>query len=98
MINTGGAQKKTTDDCRVYTVSEARRNFADLFDEAVSSGRVIVARRRKTIAWVDAEWLEEMESRLAKLEADEAEQARRQMEKSGGKDLNQFEEEVGLKK
>lgn len=92
----GGVQRKTPEETRVYTASEARQRFADLFDEAVSSGRVMVTRRKKTVAIVDAAWLEEVERRLAEVEANDAETARREMEESGGKDLDQFEKENGL--
>lgn len=95
-MSQGGAKRKTDYETKVYTASEARQKFADLFDEAVSSGRVMVTRRRKTVAMVDAEWLEDIERRLAEQEADQAEKARRELEDSGGKDLDQFEKEAGL--
>jgi prevent-host-death family protein len=96
MAKTGGAPITTTSEHKVYTASEARRKFADLFDEAVSSGKVMVTRRRKTVAMVDAEWLEEIERRLGEKDADEADRARHHIEENGGKELNQFEKEVGL--
>ncbi|GJL94314.1 MAG: hypothetical protein DHS20C05_07190 [Hyphococcus sp.] len=93
---TTGVISKTDDETRTYTASQARQKFADLLDEVASSGRVIVKRRKKTVAMVDAEWLEQLERRVAESEADKAERARKHLEKNGGKDLEEFEKEVGL--
>lgn len=83
----------------VYTATEARTKFADLFNDAHYGRRVIVRKHDREVAIVPMEVLEQLE-RLAELEAAldsmKAELALSDFQKKGGKTMKEIKQELEM--
>lgn len=84
---------------KVYTATEARTQFSDLFNAAHYGQRVVVRKHNKEVAIVPVEVLEQLE-RLAELEAAldslKAEMALAEFQQMGGKTMNQIKQELEM--
>lgn len=91
--------KENALDAKVYTATEARNNFSDLFDAAHFGKRVVVRKHDREVAVVSMEVLEQLE-RLAELEAAldslKAEMAFREFQQKGGKTMEEIKQELGM--
>lgn len=82
---------------RIYTASEARRNFSDVFDQAHHVGPVFVTKgKNKKVAVVSVEYLRMLTDLEAKFDADKARAALEEFLKEGGTTMKQMKEELGL--
>lgn len=86
-------------ESNVYSATEARAKFADLFNDAHYGRRVVVRKHDREVAIVSMEVLEQLE-RLAELEAAldslKAEKALTEFQKLGGKTMKELKQELEM--
>lgn len=91
--------KESIEDTKVYTATEARENFSDLFDAAHFGKKVVVKKRGREVAVVSISVLRNLE-RLVELEAEfdslKAEFALLEFQKMGGKTMAQIKQELDM--
>ena len=91
--------KEMAANTRVYSATEAREKFSDIFDAAHFGQRVVVRKRGREVAVVPVEVLRQLE-RLSELEAAldslKAEIALSDFQQKGGKTMKEIKQELGL--
>ena len=91
--------KENVDECKVYTATEARAKFSDLFNAAHYGRRVVVRKHDREVAIVSMDVLDQLE-RLAELEAAldimKADKALSEFQKQGGKTMKELKQELGM--
>ncbi len=91
--------KEKMKDEKVYSATEAREKFADIFDAAHFGQRVVVQKRDRKVAVVAMELLDQLE-RLLELEAaidsEKAASALTEFHQTGGKTLKQIKQDLDM--
>lgn len=84
---------------KTFTATEARKNFADLFDAAHFGEKILVQKRGRCVAMVSIEFMERVERLLeieAALEAEAAQISLNEFYEKGGKTMEEIQQELDM--
>lgn len=81
---------------REVTASEARNNFAEVFDQAYHEGPVIVRKHSKSVAMIRLDQLESLWQLEAKLDSLKADRALAEFLNEGGVTLAELKKELDI--
>ena len=89
-------QMTKDEDRPVYSATDARREFANLMDQAVHQGPVFVRRRKQEAVLLSREAYDRLVSLEAQKDADAAEKALTDYKTNGGVKMTDLMKELGI--
>jgi prevent-host-death family protein len=79
-----------------YTATEARNRFADIFNEALYGGPVVIDKQGKKVAVIPLPLLERLAELEALFESKNAQEALTEFQSQGGRSMEDIEKELGI--
>ncbi|WP_127142587.1 type II toxin-antitoxin system prevent-host-death family antitoxin [Pelagibacterium montanilacus] len=89
-------QNMTAGAPKTYTASEARSNFADLFNEAFYGGPVIIRKSSRSVAVVSLDMLVALTDNESRADAERAREALKEFLSEGGRSWTDLKKELDL--